>query len=191
MRQSDTIFDVSFPHSYECRSLAEIPVNHPLHYFYPGASTKEGRDGLLVEICPERGQCWVGTFAFGQLTPDGVSCILTTPDSQRVCVVSKGYGYLVHTTTPTLWERVPCIPIIDVRPIVAQRIIVFANFTELLAYGETGIKWRTSRLSWDSLKITQVTDTFIKGEFWDIRTEAIAEFVVDLVTGTHEGGIEE
>jgi hypothetical protein len=93
--------------------------------------------------------------------------------------------------TPNIWEPVLCTPILDVRAILAQQVIVFANFTELLAYGQTGIGCRTTRLSWDSLKITEVTDTFIKGEFWDLRREAMATFVVDLATGSHEGGIEE
>ena len=65
----------------------------------------------------------------------------------------------------------------------AQGVIVFANFTELVAYGPTGIRWRTKRLAWDSLKITEVTDTIIKGEFWDIRSDANSNFVVDLATG--------
>jgi hypothetical protein len=46
-------------------------------------------------------------------------------------------------------------------------------------------------LTWDSLKITEVTNAFIKGEFWDIRSNAMAHLVVDLATGTHEGGIAE
>jgi len=98
-------------------------------------------------------------------------------------------GYLVSASTPTTWEPICVTPIIDVRSILIHRVIVFANFTELVAYGQTGTKWRTKRLTWDSLKITEVTDAFIKGEFWDIRREEMASFVVDLETGAHTGGI--
>src|SRR5262245_48546290 len=69
----------------------------------------------------------------------------------------------------------------------AHDIIVFADFTNLVAYGKTGLKWRTKRLSWDDLKIIEVTDIFIKGEFWDILSEGTATFVVDLATGAHTG----
>jgi hypothetical protein len=51
--------------------------------------------------------------------------------------------------------------------------------------------WKTKRLTWDSMEITEVTDAFIKGEFWDIRREATANFTVDLATGLHQGGIGE
>jgi hypothetical protein len=71
----------------------------------------------------------------------------------------------VSAATPTAWESVDATPIIDVRLTHPQGIIVFANFTELVACGSTGLKWRTKRLTWDSLKITEATDKFIKGEF--------------------------
>ena len=183
--------DATFAHSYECERLNETPRTAPAHYYFPGASTKGGRDGILVEVRPERGQAWLGTFAFGQVTPKGVSGIFTTPDPQRLCVVSSGEGYLVSANTPTEWEAIRATPILDVRSIRAQGIIVFADYTTLVAYGQTGMKWKTKRLTWDSLKITEVTDAFIKGEFWDIRSEATASFVVDLATGTHQGGIKE
>jgi hypothetical protein len=184
--------DTTFAHSYKCEQLNETPgVGALPHYYYPGASTQGGHDGLLVEVRPEHGQPWLGTFAFGQVTPKGVSRILTTPDSQRLCIVSKGEGYFVSATTPTAWEAVRATPIIDVRSIRAQGIIVFADYTRLVAYDQMGMKWQTKRLTWDSLEIVEVTDAFIKGKFWDIRNEATASFVVDLATGTHQGGIKE
>ena len=144
-----------------------------------------------MEIHPEQGERWLATFAFGQVTPKGVTGVFTTPDPQRVCVVAKGAGYLVSASFPTRWEPVNATPIIDVRPISAHGIIVFASFTDLVAYGQSGIKWKTRRLTWDGLRITDITAKSIKGEFWDIRSEAMATFVVDLTTGTDQGGIEE
>lgn len=183
--------DRTFPHDYECERLTETPRTERAHYYFPGASTKGGRDGILIEVRPVQGPVWLGTFAFGQVTPKGFSGIFTTPNPERLCVVSCGEGYLVSAKTPKEWETIGSMPIIDVRPVLAQGIIVFANYTELVAYGSSGLKWRTKRLTWDSLKITEVTDDFIKGEFWDIRSEANANFVVDLATGNHKGGLKE
>ncbi|MBO0757412.1 MAG: hypothetical protein J2P54_16270, partial [Bradyrhizobiaceae bacterium] len=152
------------------------------------ASVQGGRDGVLVKVRSERGQEWLGTFAFGHLTPNGVSGIFTTPDPDRLCVVAAGEGYFVSANRPTSWEGISVVPILDVRPVAARDIIVFADFTNLAAYGKTDLKWRTKRLSWDDLKITEVTDSFIKGEFWDILSEQMASFVVDLATGAHTGG---
>jgi hypothetical protein len=185
--------DTTFRHAYECEQLTEGPgrASSSPHYYYPGASTEGGRDGIFVEVHPEDGEPWLGTFAFGQIAPKGPSGIFTMPDPRLLCIVAKGEGYLVSANSPTSWDRVRVTPIIDVRPIRAHEIIVFAEFTRLVAYGQAGIKWQTKRLSWDNLKITEVTDTAIKGEFWDIRSEAKENFVVDLATGTHQGGIEE
>lgn len=183
--------DTIFSHTYRCMQLTELPFSASRHYYFPGASTQAGRDGVLVEVHSEHGQPWLGTFAFGQAGQGGVSGIFTTPNSERFCIVSKGNGYLVNATKPTEWESIQAIPIIDVRQITAHKIIVFADYTALVAYGQAGIKWKTKRLTWDNLKIVEVTDDFIKGEFWDIRSETTANFVVDLATGTHEGGIRE
>jgi hypothetical protein len=184
--------DTTFSKTYDCEELAETPqpAVSP-HYFYPGAATEGGRDGILVEVHPEHGKPWHGTFAFGQIAPKGASGIFATPDSQRICVVARGAGYFVSASEPRCWEPVRATPVTEVRAISAQGIIVFATFTDLVAYGRAGIKWRTKRLSWDNLKITDATDKLIKGEFWDIRSEAMASFIVDLATGTHEGGIAE
>jgi hypothetical protein len=184
--------DTTFSKTYQCDELAETPQPAVLpHYFYPFASTEGGRDGIFVEVCPEHGHPWQGTFAFGHVAPKGASGIFTTPDPLRVCVVAKGAGYFVSASEPTSWELVRVTPITDVRPVHAQGIIVFASFTDLVAYGRTGIKWRTKRLSWDNLKITEVTDNLIRGESWDIRSEAVAYFLVDLATGTSQGGVED
>ena len=184
--------NITFPHAYECEQLDEIPSHLSVeHYYYPSASKQGGRDGIIVEVRPAQGLPWLGTFAFGQITPKGSSGVFTTPNVERLCVVSRGEGYFVSTIAPGSWERVALTPIIEVHPIQAQEIIVFAEFTRLVAYGRTGLKWKTKRLTWDSLKIIEVTDTFIKGEFWDIHREVTENFTVDLTTGVHEGGIRE
>lgn len=184
--------DESFTRSYECERLTESPVTaRARHYYYPGASTTGGSDGILLKVQPEQGEWWLGTFAFGGLTPAGVSGIFTTPDPQKFCVVDGGRGYLVSADAPTVWERIDAVPITDLRPIRAQQIIVFATFCELVAYGKSGFKWRTKRLVWDGLKITEVTETLIKGEGdWNFFKSAGESFVVDLATGAHEGGAE-
>src|SRR5262245_44560434 len=69
----------------------------------------------------------------------------------------------------------------------AHDIIVFADFTNLVAYGKTGLKWRTKRVMWDDDRFTEVTRNLMKGEFWELVSERTATFVVDLATGAHAG----
>jgi hypothetical protein len=181
--------DKTFVSSYACEQLSETPNERLMHYYYPGAYTGGGRDGILAMVRPERGAPWLGTFAFGRIAPKGVSGMFAMPNPQQLCVVAKGEGYIVSANAPTEWELVRAIPIIDVRPVRAAGLIIFADFTKLIAYGYEGFKWQTEQLSWDDLRITEVTDTYISGEFWDIRSESIASFAVDLATGSHRGGV--
>ena len=184
--------DRTFRHRYETEELTEgpgFPVSH--HYYYPGALTSGGRDGVLVRICPDEGPPWLATFAFGEFAPESPLGIFTTPDPHRLCVVAKGPAYFVSANDPTSWEEVCVTPVLDIRPIRNSEIMVFADFTQLVAYGATGMKWKTKRLSWDGLKIGEVTDTSIKGEYWDFRSDRVETFVVDLATGTNRGGVEE
>jgi hypothetical protein len=144
----------------------------------------------MVNVTPYEGDPWLGIFAFGQITPKGVTGIFSTPNPERLCVAAQGNAFIVSVSDPSTWESVRAIPVIDVRCVVKHGIIVFANFTELVAYGSQGLKWRTKRLTWDSMKVVEVTDDLLKGEFWDIRSESTQGFTVDLATGNHEGGID-
>ncbi|RKI73416.1 hypothetical protein D7X55_05290 [Corallococcus sp. AB049A] len=128
-------------------------------------------------------------FAFGKLGK-GTSGVFSMPDPEKLCVVSRGAGYLVTARDPSAWEAVQALPVTDVRVAPSAGIVVFADFTELVAYGAEGLRWRTKRLAWDGLKIVQVTERSIIGEYWDMRTEAMQTFEVDLATGSQEGGVE-
>jgi hypothetical protein len=180
--------DTTFRRTYECRSLTELPSSERRpRYYYPGASREGGRDGPILEVRPEHGEPWIGLFAFGAFGSLGVSGLFTTPHAGRLCVVTRGEGYLVAADDPTSWESVKAWPILDVRPVQARGILVFADYTDLMAYGETGLKWR-SRLVTDYLKITEITDRLIRGEGYVLGREGVS-FVVDLATGAHEGGL--
>jgi hypothetical protein len=178
----------AFAADYSVEVVQDLP--HPgtmRHFYYPPAS-RSGHDGVTVQVAGTRMEPWIGTFAFGALSPKGISGVFAMPNAGQLCVVSRGRGFVVSATDPATYQELQCHPIVDVRPIPRWRIMIFANFTEMLAYGQDGIQWRTARLSWDGFKITEVTDTCIQGEFWDIRSEQPATFTVDLATGKHQGG---
>jgi hypothetical protein len=179
--------DFGFSHNYEVEVLGELPSKKI--YYYPGASTQGGKDGLLIEVTPLQGESWVGVFAYGDLTPKGISGVYTLPNPDKFCVVSRGSGYFVSAYNPTDWDIVKSIPVIDVRSVSSQDIILFANYTELIAYNSLGVKWQTKRLAFDSFKIVELTDSYLKGEYYDIRSESKETFEVDLLTGKHKGSL--
>lgn len=182
--------DLSFPHRFGCDVLEELPgaeASRP-HYF-PG-NREGGRDGVIVRVGPEGREAWVGVFAFGNFGKLGISRVFSMPAADKVCVVARGAGYIVSASSPADWEEVGAVPVIDARSALSVGAIAFATHTDVLAYGESGVKWRTKRLAWDGLKIIAVGDRTLVGEYWDIREERMRTFEVDLMTGAARGGVE-
>lgn len=178
--------DLSFESNYSIQVIEEIGIGE--RYYYPEARTEGGKDGILVEITSFERRNWFGIFAFGEITPKGLTGIYSMPDSDKFCVVAKGAGYIVSADNPKDWQEIKAIPIMDVRPITSQNLLVFADYTELVAYGKDGIKWRSERLAYDSFKIIEITEKKLKGEFWNIRKGVNDVFEVDLSTGLQKGG---
>jgi len=73
--------DTTFSHSYECEWLAEVSEFSMPHYYFPGGTTRGGADGLLLKVRPEHGSAWLGTFAFGRISPKGVCIQLQIPNA--------------------------------------------------------------------------------------------------------------
>lgn len=183
--------DFSFSREYECELVNELPGRESAsHYYYPGGTLAGGADGVIVRVKPEGGPGWLGTFAFGTYGASSATKVLSMPDPNSLCVISRGAGYVVSARDPRTWETVKAIPVIDVRSIPAAGLVVFANHTELVAYGAEGIRWRTKRLAWDGLKLIEVTNDKIVGEYWDIRCDETRTFAVDVATGAQHGGVD-
>lgn len=178
--------NLSFKSHYMVEVLEELGTEN--RYYYPRASTNGGNDGLTIKVISPNGESWIGIFEFGKISGNGISGIFTTPNTDIICIVAKGAGYMVSTSNPLNWEQVKSIPIMDVRPIKSHNLLIFADYTELVAYNDTGIKWRTERLAYDNLKIIEITEDFIKGEYWNISNDSNDTFKVNIETGEQIGG---
>ncbi len=152
--------DARFPHTYDYMLLRERPGSPVLTYFYPGARTDGGRDGVLIRFNMPGSRPWIGVFASGTI-PSGTSGVYTHPDARCVCVVSRGDGYIVHVDEPTQWTDVQAHPIFDVVSVPAHGILVFVTYTDLIAYDANGPVWQTERLSLDELHITGAQGDYI------------------------------
>jgi hypothetical protein len=177
----DPIIDLTFDHNYDVTILPETPwevIGHGLIYF-PGIA-----DGLTVTVEPNVGHPWTGLFVFGGMSPDrGVSGVYACPGGDRLFVIAKGGGYLVCADNPSEWEEVRMDPILAVRPIVEEQLIVFADDVNLLAYGSSGVVWKTDRLVMDWLVILNVQPGLIRCSGWDPAAEKDVEVDVDPKTG--------
>jgi len=182
--------DSKFERRYEYELLEEGPAKgSSRHFYYPGATKAGGSDGLLIRVQPQVGDSWIGTFAFGcVLKKRGMSRVFATPNPDVMCVVANGEGYLVSASDPQTWEEVNAVPVLDVRQIPARSLIVFADFTSLVAYGEGGIRWRSGQIGADELSILDSSADRISGTWWNPAKGATSEFVVDTMSGELIGG---
>lgn len=174
--------------SYTWTRLAELPGGPgiPVHYF--PSDRCSGQDGLILQISPDQAAPWIGLFAFGRFGTNTATEVLPMPNADQLCVVASGSGYIVWPSSPLHWSEVEISPVVDVRRVPSKDLIVFADFTQLVAYDQNGPRWATERLSWDGFKILEVSESTLVGEYWDIRDEAVRRFEVDLNTGTARGG---
>jgi hypothetical protein len=177
--------DFAFPHNYEIEEFGGPPgtgtLNVPLIYF-PLPKGRPEHNGEWLKVKAKSGKTWVGVFAFG---PGSRSAVISTPEPNTVCVISKGGGYLVNADSPELWEEVRACPVIDFRLLPEHQLLVFSDFTGLAAYGSNGLVWRSPRVCWDDLKITKVTSETVEGTGYDPTNSFKQEmrFAVDVKTG--------
>lgn len=179
--------NLALDHSYEVEELGELPgtgkFSVPVFNFPP--ANPPGNYGLGLRVRRRGGESWVGFFAGGYTSPTAISRVVSSPDPNRVCVVSKGAGYLVDVDNPGEWERVQLFPVLDVRTISERGLMIFCSFTDLVAYGDTGFVWKSPRVCWDDLKIVSITPDTIEGTGYDPANSDApkSRFVVDLRTG--------
>jgi len=183
-------FDFTFPHNYEVRMLEAAPPVHPIEklYHYPVELEEGDRRGAYLRVTPQTGPAWVGFFALGFDSNQVVSQVCSTPNPDSFCVVVGGYAYVVNAGNAEQWLRVEQRPVVDLRVLSSQGLLLFAGFTSITALGSSGIAWTTERLSWEGLTITDIKGNKLLGHGWDAIADKEVPFEVDLKTGKHAGG---
>jgi hypothetical protein len=179
--------DGTYSHSYEIEELQEIPGTGRLEvpvFYFPRPENRPEHDGLWLKIRAETGNSWVGVFAFGYGSPPAFSRLFSSPDPGKVCVVSRGAAYIVRADDPDSWEKIPIVPVLDIRATPEHGFLIFADHTRLAAYGRAGLVWRSPRVCWDELKIVTLTPDRIDGVGSDpTNLDALRPFAVDVRTG--------
>jgi hypothetical protein len=178
--------DLTFAHEWAAEILPVRPLILPRRQFvYPRHAEEVERGALEVVVRPTGGEPFLGTFALGfsdQAAPTGVwSC----PDPKWLCAVSGGYAYVVNTEQPEQFEQIEYRPVLEVRALPEQKLLLFAGHHALLAWGAKRKAWQTGHLSWEGVQITAVEGRWLNGVGWDMRTDKDVPFRVDLETGEH------
>ncbi len=180
-----------FPTTYVAE---EKPDSRPSISFR-NRSTQIAKEGLVletasgpkmrVEVVTAEGDIWVGEFEAG---PGGLSGIFATPCPDDLCVVNAGCAYLVATLTPTRYELIPAVPVKHVVRVPDRDILVFVDYVRLTAIGPAGFLWQSPDVSWDGIKLLELSSASIRGLGWDSPADRDVEFLIDVETGQTEGG---
>lgn len=178
--------DLGFQHRYRCEVLPGLPGTGPLPLQFAAEGQRTHSEGTVVRVWPDKAPTWLGNFQKGPL--GGISGAYGCPSDTCLCVVSKGQGYFINVENPEEYEIVGCIPILGVLRPPGRGLLVFSNATELIAYGEKGVAWMTEQLSYDGLRVTEVTNDLIRGAAWDAPLGSDVGFEVEVSTGKHRGG---
>ena len=124
----------------------------------------------------------------GFSSPSAPTGVWASPDPDWMCAVAGGYAYLIDTSEPRRWEQLEYRPVTEIRAAARSRLLVFASFHSLLAWGPGGKAWQTARFSWEGVRITGIEGDTLIGLGWELRTDRELEFAVNLKTGEHRGG---
>ena len=183
-------FDYTFPRNYELRVLEAAPPVHPVEklYHFPAELEEGDRSGTYLRVAPQSGPAWAGFFVLGFDSDQVVSAVCSTPDPDSFCAVVGGYAYVAKAADPAQWLRVEQSPVVDLRVLSQQGLLLFAGFTSITAVGSAGILWTTDRLTWEGLTITEIKGDKLLGRGWDALADKEVAFEVDLKTGSHTGG---
>lgn len=178
-----TELDLTYPHHYEIKEPPELPGSGwgqiPVHYF-PRTDTRPEYDGTWLHIRPKSRAAWVGVLGFGDYP---FSRIFSTPDPERLCVISQGAAYLVNASTPTQWELIRIVPITCTCSIPEAGLLILGTFHMLVAIGSEGVAWESSRLRWDDLRISSADSEHIEGVGFD-PTDLSSEMSFSVETNT-------
>jgi hypothetical protein len=181
--------DATFAHNWKAEILERPPLIAPSRQFvYPQAVEEIERGALFVQISIASAPAFLATFALGFAEPSLPHGLWSCPNADQLCAVAGGYAFLVDARQPETWQQISYRPVTAIYPALQHRLLIFAGFHSLCAWGVNGLAWETKRLSWEGLRITDVEGDTVAGLGWDLMTDCEVPFTVDICTGQHVGG---
>jgi hypothetical protein len=177
--------DLSFSHRWQARILPARPLILPArHFVYPRQAEEVERGALEVLIYPgEDAQPFLATCALGFHDPAVPTGLWSTPNPEEICAVSGGYAYIIDTTAPDRFAMIAYRPVLEVRPLPVQNLLLFVGHRDLLAWGPNGQAWQSERLSSEGVTITSIEGHVLHGQGWNLMTDKEIPFALDLETG--------
>ncbi len=192
----NSIIDLSFPHRWKAEMLAARPlILPPRHFIYPQAAEEVERGALEMLIRPGEvsrdpgpkhspdAQPFLATCALGFRDPTAPTGLWSTPKPETICAVAGGYAYLIDTTTPARFSMIPYRPVLEIRSLVQEGLLLFVGHHSILAWGRDGQAWESEKLSDEGVTIIEVDSGVLRGTGWDMKTDLDRPFALELRSG--------
>ena len=188
---SAPLVDLSFPHGWHAEILPARPAILPArHFVYPRDAEEIERGALEVLVKPEtsgdtniRTQAFLATCALGFRDPTVPTGIWAAPNPKEICAVSGGYAYLIDATEPQRFTMIEYRPVLEVRALVQEMLLLFVGHRSLLAWGADGLAWETGKLSDEGVTIIGVENGVLHGTGWEMMSNKERPFAVELRNG--------
>jgi hypothetical protein len=182
-----------FPHNWSAEILTTPPLIAPARQFiYPkqiaGEEDALARGALQLMVRPACGGTFLATCALGLTDPAMPTVVFAGPNPSEVCAVAGGYAYVIDTERPEHCTHIALKPVIEIRPLAAQELLLFFGFHSIMAWGRNGLAWESARLSWEGVRIASIEGNVLHGTGWNLMTDREVSFSLDLLTGQHQGG---
>jgi hypothetical protein len=157
----------------------------PGHFVYPQAAEEVERGALEVLIRTDAPgtQPFLATCALGFRDPAAPTGLWSTPKPEEICAVAGGYAYLIDTTAPERFTMIPYRPVLGIRPLVQESLLLFVGHRSILAWGRDGQAWESQKLSDEGVTITGIDSGVLRGMGWDMKTDRERPFALDLRSG--------
>lgn len=194
--------DFSFPHDWQAEVLPARPAILPTrHFVYPRDAEEVERGALEVLVKPLAPdeqtllqpqvrtsgpgivQPFLATCALGFRDPAVPTGLWSAPNPHELCAVSGGYAYIIDTAEPERFTMIQYRPVLEVRAVVGDRLLLFVGHRSILAWGADGLTWETGKLSDEGVTITCIEGGALRGAGWDMMSDREKTFAVDLKSG--------
>ncbi|MGO8934562.1 MAG: hypothetical protein ACLPLZ_08400 [Terracidiphilus sp.] len=191
-----SIVDLSFPHRWKAEILAARPlILPPRHFIYPQVAEEVECGALELLIRPDaagaqpvnsrllEAEAFLATCALGFRDPAAPTGLWSTPKPEEICAIAGGYAYLIDTSSPEFFTMIPYRPVLEIRPLVQEGLLLFVGHHSILAWGRDGEAWESEKLSDEGVTIAGEDGGVLRGTAWDMKTDREKPFTLDLQSG--------
>lgn len=184
---------LEFPHNYRSEIVQDLDeckqeiLRYPRH-----VQQKRNYKNFVIHIQPNSdNNGWYATYAFdahaGYSEANGLySC----PNPDYFCLLAAGDAFVINSINPEDWSEVPACPVLEICQLVEHGIFLFIDFCNIVAWGPSGMKWKTKRLAHDGIQVTDIQSDTLAGTGSCLCDPSAPKynFEVDLHSGKHIGG---